>query len=109
MSLYKRELYQTPSIISSKLQDDEISCYAIAGLDKIFISNKWDTVFLTPNQKNEITYWEILPARGSGGKELELKELTIKDNINSLVLIDLVTYIEAATGQKIERREAYDD
>lgn len=109
MSLYKRELYQTPSSISSKLQDDEIGYYKIADLGKIFISNKWDTVFLTPNQKNEMTYWEILPARGSGGKELDLKELTIEDAKNSSTLIGLVAQIEADIKQRIERRETYDD
>lgn len=109
MSLYKRELYLTPRIISSKLRDDEIGYYKVADLDGIFISNKWDTVFLTPNQKNEMTYWEILPARGLGGRELDLKELKIEDTKSSLTLLDLVGQIEADIEQKIERKEAYDD
>jgi hypothetical protein len=109
LSLYKRELYQTPLIISTKLQDDEIGYYKIADFDRIFISNKWDTIYLTPNQKNEMTYWEILPARGSGGKQLDLKELKIEDNKNSLTLFDLVGQIEADINQIIERRETYDD
>ena len=109
MSLYKRELYQTPSIISSKIQDDEIGYYKIANFDGIFISNKWDTIFLKPNHKNEMTYMEILPARGSGGKQLYLKELKIDDTKNSLILLELVGQIEKDIEQKIERRETYDD
>lgn len=109
MSLYKRELYQTPAIISSKLQDDEIGYYKIVDFDRIFISNKWDTIFLTPNQRNEMTYWEILPARGSGGKQLDLKELKIYDTKNSLTLLDLVGQIEADIKQRMERRETFDD
>lgn len=109
MSLYKKELYQTPLIISTKLKDDEIGYYKIADFDQIFISNKWDTIYLTPNEKNEMTYWEILPARGSGGRQLDLKELKIEDNVNSLTLLDLVAQIEADIKQVIERRETYDD
>ncbi|MBL0315883.1 MAG: hypothetical protein IPP69_08925 [Flavobacteriales bacterium] len=109
MSLYKRELYQTPLIISAKLNDDEIGYYKIADFDRIFISNKWDTIYLTPNQNNEMTYWEILPARGPGGRQLDLKELQIEDSKNSLTLLDLVAQIEADIKQVIERRETYDD
>ena len=109
MSLYKRELYQTPTIISSKLQDDEIGYYQIADFDKIFISNKWDTVFLSPNQNNEMTYWDILPARGSGGRKLNLKDLNIDDSKDSLTLLDIVGQIEEDINMKIERKETYDD
>ena len=109
LSLYKRELYQTPSIVSSKLDADEIGYYKVEESDRIFVSNKWDTVFITPNQKNEITFWEILPARGSGRKELDLKELRIEDAKSSLTLLDLIAQIEGDINQKIERRETYDD
>ena len=54
-------------------------------------------------------YWEILPARGSGGRQLDLKELNIDDSKNSLTLFDLVKQIEEDTKQKIDCRENYDD
>lgn len=109
LSLYKRDLYQTPYLVSSQLEIDEIGYYKVSELNKIFVSNKWDTVFLLPDQKNEITFWNILPARGPGRKELNLKELNINDDKSSSTLTDLVSQIESDTGQKIEIREAYDD
>ncbi|MBV6881011.1 hypothetical protein NG800_013330 [Epilithonimonas ginsengisoli] len=78
-------------------------------MDKIFVSNKWDTIFLEIDQKNEITFWDILPARGSGRKELDLKELKIEDAKSSLTLLGLLAQIEEDTGQEVERIEAYDD
>lgn len=109
MSLYRRALYQTPPLVSSELGVDEIGYYKVANLDKIFVSNKWDTIFLEIDQKNEITFWDILPARGPGRKELDLKELKIEDAKSSLTLLDLLAQIEEDTGQEVERIEAYDD
>ena len=109
LALYRRELYQTPAAISSKLKANEIGYYEVAELDKIFISNKWDTTFLKPGQYSELTFWDILPARGPGRRELDLKELNIEDAKGSLILLDLVAQIEKDTGQKIEMRIAYDD
>lgn len=109
LALYRRALYQTPAAISSKLQANEIGYYKVAELNKIFVSNKWDTTFLIPDQHNELTFWDILPARGPGRKELDLKELNIEDASSSLILFDLMAQIEKDTRQKIEIREAYDD
>ncbi|MCD9856759.1 hypothetical protein LUD75_18695 [Epilithonimonas sp. JDS] len=108
-ALYKRELYQTPSIISSKLEVDEIGYYKVPAMNQIFVSNKWDTVFLSPDQINDIKYWDILPARGAGRKELDLKELRIEDDRYSTALLDLMLQIESDTAQEIEKRQGYDD
>lgn len=107
-ALYKRDLYQTPSLISSKLEVDEIGYYKLAAMNQIFVSNKWDTVFLSPDQ-NDITFWDILPARGAGRKELNLKGLRIEDDKRSSTLLDLISQIESDTGQIIEKRQGYDD
>lgn len=109
ISLYKRDMYLTPSLISSKLQDDEIGYYKVYDLDKIFISNKWDTIYLNTKCKNEMTYWEILPSRGPGVRELDLKELKIEDTNNSDKILELVKQIETDLGQKIERKEIYNE
>ena len=109
MALYKRELFQTPELIKDRLADDEIALYKIPALDKTFISNKWDTIFLTTNDEKSLVYYKVLPARGSGGHEVELKELRIEDAKDSDTLINLSQQIEIDTGLKVERRERYDD
>jgi len=50
-----------------------------------------------------------LPARGSGGRELELKELLIEDSKESNTLLDLIKEIENITGLKAQTSERYDD
>jgi hypothetical protein len=51
----------------------------------------------------------VLPARGSGGRELELKELRIEDAKESDSLLKLIQLIETDIGLKAQRRERYDD
>lgn len=109
LALYRRDLYQTPNFISSSLDDNEIAYYRLKGIDKIFISNKWDTIYLVPMDVNEMIYWNILPARGPGGQELELRGLNIVDSKNSPGLIELVEQIEIDLGQLVVRKETYDD
>ena len=109
MALYKRELYQTPAMIQYKLEDDEIGYFAVPELNSIGICNKWDMVFLRPDQENEIVFWDILPARGSGANELNVKELKIHDERLSSAISRLVSQIEKDLRQPVEQREAYDD
>jgi len=109
LSLYKRELYRTPSVISTQLKANEIAYYQGTAMDKIVVSNKWDTICLTPNQASELIYWDVLPARGAGYKELLLKELRIEDTRNSSSLLDLIAQVEADLSQKVLKNEAYDD
>jgi hypothetical protein len=109
LSLYKQELFQTPGQIQSKLEEDEICFYTIRELGKTFISNRWDTVFLTSTDENALNFYEVLPARGSGRRELELKELKIEDARGSDALLNLIQLIETDIGLKIQRQERYDD
>jgi hypothetical protein len=109
MALYKQQLYQTPKQIQTQLEENEIGLYKIQALNKTFISNKWDTIFLTPNDEKKLIYYEILPARGSGGRELDLKEIRFEDSKDSSTLLDLVHTIESETGLKVEKSERYDD
>lgn len=109
MALYMQELFQTPKQIQNQLEEDEIGLYKIQELNKTFISNRWDTIFLTSNDQKALIYYEVLPARGSGGRELELKEIRLEDSKDSFALLDLVQIIEEETGLKVTRRERYDD
>lgn len=109
MCLYKQELLQTPKQIQNQLEEDEICVYTIAELGKTFISNKWDTIFLTSNDEHALLFCEVLPARGSGKRELELKELRIEDASDSDTLLKVIQLIETEVGLKIQRQERYDD
>lgn len=109
LSLYNRELFQTPKQIQNNLKDDEIGLYTIRELGKTFISNKWDTVFLTPTEEKDLVFYEVLPAKGSGGRELKLKELRVEDSRDSDTLLKLIQLIETDIGLKIQRHERYDD
>jgi hypothetical protein len=109
LSLYNQELFQTPKQIQIKLEEDEIGFYTIRELGKSFISNKWDTVFLTSTDEKDLIFYEVLPARGSGGRELDLKELKIEDAKESDSLLKLIQLIETDIGLKAQRRERYDD
>lgn len=109
LSLYNQELFQTPWQIQNQLEEDEICFYTIRDLGKTFISNKWDTVFLTSTDEKPLIFYELLPARGSGRRELELKELKIDDARDSDTLLKLIQLIETNIGLKIQRQERYDE
>lgn len=109
LALYNRELYQTPEPIASRLEISEIALYTFPESNQTFVSNKWDTVCLEPKDENQIIYYEVLPARGPGGKELKIKELLVDDSKESNSLIELRKDIENKTGLKIEQRESYDE
>lgn len=109
LSLYNQELFQTPKQIQNKLEEDEIALYTIRELGKTFISNKWDTVFLNSTDEKDLIFYEVLPARGSGGRELKLKELRINDSRDSNTLLKFIQLIETDIGLKVQRQETYDD
>jgi hypothetical protein len=109
LSLYNQELIQTPKEIQNKLEEEEIGLYTIIELGKTFISNKWDAVFLNATDEKQLIFYEVLPARGSGGRELKLKELRIKDSRDSNTLLKVIQLIETDIGLKVQMQETYDD
>ena len=108
LALYKRNLMQTPKTIQTKLEKNEIAYYYNKQSGITLISNKWDTIYLSPNDKNEIVLNKLMPARGPGGWKLEIKELTIEDSKNSNSLPMLVQQIENDTSIKVQQCEKYD-
>lgn len=109
MALYKRELYQTPLPIQNMLKINEIAIYALPGLKMTFVSTKWDTVCLTSKDDHQVTYYEVLPARGPGGRKIEIKELLIDDSKESNTLLELKKEIESKVGLIVDFKESYDD
>jgi hypothetical protein len=109
LAIYRRALYLTPTYIQEQLNEDEVAYYAIPELNKFFISTKWDTIYLLPENENVITFWEILPARGIGARELDLKELKLTDGKHSNALLELIHWIQTTTQQVCVKKEGYDD
>ena len=81
----------------------------LPGQRRVFVANKWDAIRLTDNDKSEITFYEILPGRGPGHRELQLKDLLIKDSKGSDALIQLYSEIEKVTWLKVVIKEMYGD
>ena len=109
ISLYKPELLQTPSIIQNKLNEYEVCLYKIPGMNEFFVSNKWDTTLISPNKTGKLVFYEILPARGPGGKRLDLNDLSIEDSKNSNALVELSEKLENYAKIKIQKETLYDD
>jgi hypothetical protein len=109
LAIYRRALYLTPTYIQEQLNENEVAYYAIPELNKLFISTKWDTIYLLPENENVITFWEILPARGIGARELDLKELILTDGKHSNALLELIQWIQTNTQQVCVKKDGYDD
>ena len=108
-ALYNRHLYETPVIISALLDQNEIAYYHIPEMNSAFISTQWDTIRIVTNGNNDLIFYEILPARGSGERTLVSERFTIHDSRRSDALPRLIEKIENDFGISIERREVLDD
>jgi hypothetical protein len=108
ISLYKPELLQTPEIIQDKLNEYEICVYKIPRMNEVFVSNKWDTTLISLDKMVKLTFYEILPARGPGGKQLNINDLSIEDSKNSNSLLNLIEKFEGY-GIKVQKETRYDD
>ena len=109
LALYKRELYQTPEFIASRLGQKEIALYFIPALDKWFVSTQSDTVCFTSAEKAHMVFIDVQPARGSGYYAIEVKELKITDSRRSNALLLFAQTLESKTGIKVVRTMQYDD
>jgi len=109
ISLYKPGLLQTSEIIQNKLNEYEVCIYRIPGMNEVFVSNKWDTTFICSDKTEKLIFYEILPARGPGGKRLDLNGLSIEDSKNSNSLLDLIKKLESYISVKIQKETHYDD
>lgn len=109
IALYKRDNYITPDRISKHIAEDEIVLFHVADLHSTFVANKWDMTFVKDNDPQVPQFSDILPARGSGGRELNIKGWNAKDSRESNKLLDFVQWIERLSGVKASMMEYYDD
>lgn len=103
MALYKKDLIQTPDMLSTLLSDKEAMFYYIRNLRSWFISNKWDTVSIKPIDVESIVYCNVVPESRYGNNELGAKGLILKDAKESRELRKLVSRIETEIGINIQK------
>jgi hypothetical protein len=108
-TLNKAMMFQTPDEIQAQLKENEIGLYRIESLNLTFISDKWDTIFLSPNDEKKLVFYDTLPAKGPGSYYLKLGDMDFGTSRDSAVLLDLVQAIEAETGMKVSREQYRDE
>ncbi len=109
IALYKRNNFATPDQIANALAENEIALFHVAELHSTFIANKWDMTFVKDKEEAPPQFSEILPARGSGGRELDIKGWVARDTRESNKLLDAVQWIERLSGVKASMLQYYDD
>lgn len=109
IALYKRNNYPTPVEISRNLKENEIALLHIPEMHSTFLANKWDMTFVKDDGQSPPIFSEILPARGSGGRELTINGWNARDSRESNKLLDLVQWIERLSGVKTIMQEFYDE
>lgn len=107
--LDKQTMFQTPEQIRNMLEENEVALYKVERHSMTFISTKWDTIFLTPNDKKKLLFYDILPARGQGSYTLYLGEMSFGTSRESSALPSLVQAIETQTGLKIAKEQYLDE
>lgn len=105
-ALYREGLYDTPALLASQLTPQQVLLWAVPGQNTWAVSRKWDTVLLVPSASLELV--TLRPACGSGNVTLALGDLSLSDDYGSLVLAELATAIEQATGLTVNQYEDYD-
>jgi hypothetical protein len=110
IALYCPTSFITPKQLSKDIEEDEVVLYYSEASGKIYLSNKWDTTFVKNNEySSEITYYDVLPARGNGRKQLQIKRLFIEDSRDSNSILKLVRAIEDITGKEVKKLDGFDD
>lgn len=105
-AFYKRDLLETPPIITKRLAANEIMLWRHG--DHRFVSTQFDTVQLVAGQTT-LEVVNILPARGGGGLSVRVGELEVTDVPGSRPLTELVEAIQAVCAVRYRYQETYDD
>lgn len=108
MCLYRQNAMPTPKTIADGLDEDQTAVYRIAELQKTFVSTKWDTTFIADFDTVKPIFFEVHPARGPGGRELEINKLLLSD-LGGNSLLDMAQWIERLSGVKTTMLERADD
>lgn len=109
MALYTRALFYTPEQISKRLSVNDVGLYFVHKLDFWLISTHYLTITLDNIRNGDIQYINLLQGRGSGGKQLKVRELTIEDTTAGTELLKLINKLESELNIIVSRAEYYDD
>ncbi len=105
--LFSKSIFVTPVNIRIHINEDEVS-FTESPENGIYISNKWDTIFLKKNNLRTFIIDEILPARGSGGTEIVINDLKIMASKGSKTIYEICRMIESIVGREPKRITSYD-
>lgn len=91
------------------MNDSSILIWQPENRDDFVVSTKWDSVFFSKDsEKNKISWFNILPAKGSGGMSLSVNELSIDDFHSSKTLSILVGKLSIYQNKDIQCAKDYD-
>jgi hypothetical protein len=109
LALYRNDFVPLPDALRNKMSEYDVCVFRIPALEKTFVANKWDAVFIRDKEKCSSVFFEVLPARGPGGRELEVKQLYMHDSGAGTGLLDLMQWMERLSGVQTVMSERADD
>ncbi len=106
LALYHTDLFRTSNDLSNRMKANQIRLMFSDNAQKYVLANKFDfTIF---DNETNIEFRKVLPARGLGGTEISIGDITIIDKPNSQPLANLKTKLETL-GFELKSVEYYDD
>ena len=106
LALYHTNLFRTPIDLSNQMKPNQIKLLFSDTVKKYVLANKFD--FTTFDNESNIEFRRVLPARGSGGTEIIIGDMTLRDKPNSQPLNNLKAKLEKL-GFELKSVEYYDD
>lgn len=106
LALYHTNLFRTPNDLSNQMKPNQISLMYSDTAQKHILANKFD--FTTFDNESNFEFRKILPARGRGGTEIKIGDITIRDKPHSVSLNNLKNKLETL-GFSLKSLEYYDD
>lgn len=107
LALYKKNAIVTPEFVSADLDERDIKVFRLN--NKVLMSTKWDTTFLSPGDESSIVFTQLHPARGSGCRMLDVNGISLIDESRGNALLDVANWLSRLSGNKIEMQEGYDE
>ncbi|MFT5193025.1 MAG: hypothetical protein ACI9EW_000169 [Cellvibrionaceae bacterium] len=107
-TLHRSNLMDTPSKIKEYLADNEIAIWQIEEGARFVVSNMWDSVVIDPHTHQQVSWDNLLPAKGGGYMSFTLSHLTLHDKSSSKKLTAVVEKIQELLLQPIKCHESYD-
>lgn len=102
-------LFDTPKVLADRLDARSVVIWQPQGVEDFVLSNKWDSVCVYLDAaRNNISWSNLLPAKGSGGMWISVNGLSVGDNHSSNILANLVREISVCQNRDVECFTDYD-